>query len=208
MFFDIGANVGKWTLANMNSANLIIAVEADPDTYKTLKIETGFTNKVIQMNYAVCDSKEDTIDFYKCSVNTISTMNLEWLASDKSRFHGNDGREYEKISCKTISLDKIIEKHGMPSLIKIDVEGGEFECIRSLTQKVDILCFEWASELKDIAFLCIGYLFSLGFTKFYIQNEDNYTFRPKDSDYVDLNIIREALNKTTPKVDWGMIWCK
>ena len=208
MYFDIGANVGNWTLANMNMANQIISVEADPETFKTLKLATGFTKKVIQMNYAVCDSKNETIDFYKCSSNTISTINLEWLASDKCRFHGNEGRVYEKISCATISLDKIIEIHGVPSLIKIDVEGGEFECIRSLTQKVNDLCFEWASELKDITFLCIGYLYSLGFSKFYLQNEDNYTFRPNESEYVDLQKIRELLNNTTPKKEWGMIWCK
>ena len=49
MYFDIGANVGNWTLANMNMANQIISVEADPETFKTLKLATGFTKKVIQM---------------------------------------------------------------------------------------------------------------------------------------------------------------
>lgn len=208
MYFDIGANVGRWTLANLNAANMIVSVEADPDTFKTLQLETGFTSKIVRMNYAVTNSKKDTIDFYKCSINTISTTNQEWLASENCRFFGNDGREYEKITCPTISIDKIIEMHGMPSLIKIDVEGGEFECISSLTQKVDCLCFEWASELKDIAFLCLGHLMSLGFSKFFIQSEDNYTFRPREEDYVDIHTIRKMLNNTVAKVDWGMIWCK
>ena len=50
----------------------------------------------------------------------------------------------------TITIDKLIQEYGTPELIKIDVEGGEFECLSSLTQKVNNICFEWASETNDI----------------------------------------------------------
>ncbi len=90
-------------------------------------------------------------------------------------------------------------------MIKIDVEGGEYECITSLNQKVKMLCFEWASEVNDITFKCIDYLLNLGFTQFYIQNEDNYLFRPQDNDFYT---IKKELSNTIPKQNWGMIWCK
>jgi hypothetical protein len=93
-------------------------------------------------------------------------------------------------------------------LIKIDVEGGEYECIISLTQKVNLLCFEWASEVNDITFKCIDYLLNLGFTQFYIQHQDNYLFRPQDNDFYDIATIKTKLSNTIPKQDWGMIWCK
>ena len=96
----------------------------------------------------------------------------------------------------------------MPDLIKIDVEGGEFECISSLSQKVNLLCFEWASEVNDITFKCIDYLFKLGFTQFCIQNRDDYSFRPEDCDFYDIFVVKRVLAETTPKKDWGMIWCR
>ena len=36
MFFDIGANIGKWSLSNVNNCEKIIAIEASPYTFKRL----------------------------------------------------------------------------------------------------------------------------------------------------------------------------
>jgi len=93
-------------------------------------------------------------------------------------------------------------------LIKIDVEGGEYECISSLTQKVQLICFEWASETNMITFNCLDHLLKLGYTQFYIQIEDDYLFRPNDDEYYDIDSIKTKLLNTVLKVDWGMIWCK
>lgn len=37
--------------------------------------------------------------------------------------------------------------------------------------------------------------------------EDEYTFQPNKQEFVDLIIIKNQLIKTTPKKEWGMIWC-
>ena len=204
MFFDIGANIGRWSLTNMHNAENIVALEADPDTFKVLQLNAENRN-IIPLNYVVCNCPNDEIDFFKCESHTISTINEDWLADEKSRFYGS---KYQKIRCKTITLDTLIQQYGKPKLIKIDVEGGEYECVTSLTQKVDELCFEWASELKDIAFLCLDYLKTIGFTKFYIQYEDAYLFRPTYPEYKEIDIIKDEFNKTVPKEHWGMIWCR
>ena len=113
---------------------------------------------------------------------------------------------FKKIKCKTIKIDALIQQYGVPELIKIDVEGGEFECISSLTQKVNQICFEWASETNDITLNCIDHLVKLGFTFFSIQFEDKYTYRP--TTYNDANAIKTHLLQTTPKKEWGMVWAK
>lgn len=204
MYFDIGANIGKWSLANLVNCDKIIAVEASPTTFNNLINNLGKNNKIICLNFAVCNSSEEFVDFFNCSAHTLSTINQDWLDSDKSRFYKQ--YNYNVIKCKTITIDKLIQEYGIPSLIKIDVEGGEFECLSSLTQKINNLCFEWASETNDITFKCIDYLESIGYTEFAIQFEDNYTYRPKN--YTNANNIKQELNKTTPKSEWGMIWTK
>jgi hypothetical protein len=73
---------------------------------------------------------------------------------------------------------------------------------------VPLLCFEWASEVNDITFKCLDYLFNLGYTEFYIQNGDDYLFRPQDNDFYDIFNIKKKLSNTIPKKDWGMIWCR
>jgi FkbM family methyltransferase len=204
MYFDIGSNIGKWALSNIHSCDKIIAVEASPKTFSRL-VDNCKNDNIILLNYAVCNNNNNDITFYQAESDTISTINKEWLTKETSRFYNYP---YSVITCKTISIDNLIEQYGMPELIKIDVEGGEYECIQSLTQKVNLICFEWASETNSITFNCIDYLFTLGYTKYYIQNTDEYTFRPRDNDFYDISTIKTKLLNTTPKVDWGMIWCK
>lgn len=131
----------------------------------------------------------------------MSTLNENWLSESKSRFYG---QKYDKITCKTRTIDSLIIEYGKPELIKIDVEGGEYECIKSLSQKVDCLCFEWASETNDITYACLDYLHTLGFSLFYIQKNDAYTFVPANKNHKDLLSIKQDLSKMIPKKDWGV----
>lgn len=204
MFFDIGANIGKWSLSNVNNCEKIIAVEASPKTFQKLVSTINNNSKIICLNYAVCNSDDEYITFYDSNADTISTLNRDWLDSENSRFYKYDN--YNVIKCKTIKIDNLIQKYGSPELIKIDVEGGEFESLSSLTQKVKNICFEWASETNSVTLLCLDHLSKLGYNQFAIQYEDNYTYRPYL--YTNIDIIKEHLNKTTPKKEWGMIWAK
>jgi FkbM family methyltransferase len=204
MYFDIGANIGKWSLANINQCKKIITIEASPITFNKL-VDNCKNDKIILLNYAVCNNNGNDITFYQAESDTLSTINKEWLTAESSRFYNH---RYTEINCKTITIDKLIEQYGLPDMIKIDVEGGEYECICSLTQKVKLLCFEWASETNIITFNCIDYLYNLGYTQYYIQIFDDYSFRPQDNDFYDINTIKTKLSNTIPKEDWGMIWCK
>lgn len=204
MYFDIGANIGKWTLANINTTDKIIAIEASPTTYEKLQFRCKDAKKAVLLNYAVCNNGGEDITFYHAHCDTLSTINKDWLTSENSRFCNNS--TFREIKCKTITIDTLIQQYGVPDLIKIDVEAGEYECITSLTQKVDLLCFEWAAEVKDITFKCLDYLVGLGFKEFYLQNEDQYVFRP--TEFYDLNTIKDMLSKKVVKVDWGLVWCK
>jgi FkbM family methyltransferase len=200
--FDIGANIGLWTEANLNKFDKIISIEASPITFEKLKQCKNSNENLV--NYAICDNNGKDIKFYHADREALSTLNKDWLTDSKSRFF-ND--KYKEIICKTKTIDDLIKEYGKPHLLKIDVEGGEYECIKSLTQKVDCLCFEWVAEMNDITYKCLEYLSVLGFTKFYIQMGDNYTFFPKTNVFEDLSLVKEKLSKMIEKKDWGMIWC-
>lgn len=201
--FDIGCHIGDWLLKNTNSYDKIIAVEACENTFKKLIKNVDKNKNIVTLNYAVCDSKEEHIKFYECESDVLSTINVNWLTGGISRFNVN----YKETMCKTISIDKLIEIYGVPDLIKIDVESAEYKCIKSMTKKTNLLCFEWASEFLDTIINCLNYLYKLGYKNFYIQmNNDEYTFRPNE--YYTIDTIKDILIKTTPKHEWGMIWCK
>jgi FkbM family methyltransferase len=164
LYFDIGANVGKWATANINTADTIICVEASPTTYNQLINATKTNTKIKSLNVAICDNSGQDITFYDCTTaSTISTLNKDWLTDSSSRFCNYP---YREIKCKTMTIDSLIETYGIPDIIKVDVEGGEFSCLSSLTQMVPLLCFEWASELNTVTFECLHHLTKLGFTQF------------------------------------------
>ena len=203
LVFDIGANIGNWTLANISEENKIISVEASTCTFNKLVNNVSSYVNIVPLNYAVCDSKEDYIEFYEAENDVLSSLNKEWIYGSESRFNCS----YKTTLSKTITLDKLIEQYGIPELIKIDVESAEYYCIKSLTTKVNKLCFEWASENLDMILNSLNYLFKLGFREFYIQmNSDDYNF--VTNNYYSLNYVKQILLSTTPKYEWGMIHCR
>ena len=206
MLVQILVNIGKYALANYNENTKIISVEASPYTFNSLKNNLSHL-PITLLNFAVCNSKDEEIEFYHCwKIDTLSTLNFDWISSNESRFAGYE-ENHEKIRVKTISLDKLIELYGIPDLIKIDVEGAESQVVESLSQKVPLLCFEWASEWYNDICKCIDILYNLGFREFHIQDRDEYTYRPVEfKDTADS--VKEKISNTKKKESWGMIWAK
>jgi hypothetical protein len=60
------------------------------------------------------------------------------------------------------TLDKLIEQFGIPSFIKIDVEGFEYEVIKGLSKPVKALSLEFTPEIIESTYKCINYLQQLG----------------------------------------------
>ena len=205
LVFDVGANHGEWSKQNLQAglAKRIIAVEASPTTFDILR--SRISSSQIELIHSAVSAKPGVITFYNASAHTLSTTNKDWLTSPESRFCGT---KFQEVTVPTVTLDKMIEVYGQPDLIKIDVEGGELDAVRSLTQKVHLLCFEWATEVNPITFQCIDYLQSLGFTRFFVQMRDDYTFRPSTQQLSSTaEQAKEILSQTVPKEDWGMMWC-
>ena len=107
MYFDIGSNIGNWSLANINQCNKIISIEASPITFNRL-VNNCKNDKIILLNYAVCNNNCNDITFYQAECDALSTINKEWLTTDTSRFYNY---HYKEITCKTITIDKLIEQY-------------------------------------------------------------------------------------------------
>jgi FkbM family methyltransferase len=202
LLFDIGANVGMWALNNYNDSTKIICVEASPNTLVNLVKNCNGKN-IVCINYAVTSSTESVVDFFDCQANTISTLDEKWLNDSSSRFYNK--HSYKKIQVQTVTIDKLISEYGIPDILKVDVEGAENIALRSLTQPVNTVCFEWASEWNEKTIDAINHLTTLGYEKFHIQDEDKYTYRPTNYTLNKEELIKSLL-KTKQKLDWGMIW--
>lgn len=60
------------------------------------------------------------------------------------------------------TLDALIEAHGAPRLIKIDVEGHEAEVLQGLSRPIPWIAFEYLPAALEIAAACVARLGRLG----------------------------------------------
>ena len=156
--FDVGANAGNRITPILELKAKVIAVEPQESCQAILKKKFG--NRIT----LVCNGlgeKEEIKEFYIADASTISSFSTEWIESvKKDRFKDHKWNTVQKIRMTT--LDKLIEKYGMPKFIKIDVEGYELEVLKGLHSSVPYLSYEYTTpEQTDKAIACMDYLAAL-----------------------------------------------
>jgi len=117
VFFDVGANVGSYTLSLARNAGKVYAFEASLGNFRTLTkfVEcAGFSN-VEAVNRAVSDREGGEIRLFS-SPDT---------GGNHSQFY-DFGKGFE--TATTVSLDQFVEEERIErvDVIKMDIEGGEY----------------------------------------------------------------------------------
>lgn len=131
-FFDVGANVGlyTWETSYISPGRPILAFEPDPENFELLRMtlrtaglkkidlcSNALSNRIANVNF-----HQDTIT---SATGSISGTEIPWV----ERYLGSPSKV---ISVNTTTMDTIIA-HKSPSLIKIDVEGHEFQVLEGAT---------------------------------------------------------------------------
>lgn len=151
LIFDIGANEGFKTDLFLRLGARVIAVEPD-ETNQSILQERFVKFRLIRrplviVGKAVSDkSATETmwIDGPGSAVNTLSQKWAGALKGNKARqTYGHYGLDFAKQkTVETTTLEQLMSVHGVPTFIKIDVEGYELNVIRSLQRPVPYLSFE------------------------------------------------------------------
>ena len=177
LFFDIGANRGDVTLAALQKGYDVVAVETAPRVFSQLIKNFIYNPRVTPLRYAVSDTDYDLIEFYECVEDGLSTLNKEWLTNEAMPYYG---KEYRTVKATTITIDTLADKLGTPDLIKIDVEGAEWNVLHGMKRKYNKIALEWTFETMEEHEKQMDYLFSLGYTKVAPQYIVNHLEEPED----------------------------
>jgi FkbM family methyltransferase len=157
LVFDIGGATGTHTGVLMNMGAKVISFEPNKNSYLKLKL-------INSQSYQIgIGSKNEKKKFYTFIDDDHSTFLKESPKLKEQIFK----EAYEVNIC---TLKSQIDKFGIPIFIKVDVEGFEYEVLKTLPKDIKtIIKFEYTPSISEIGFKCIDFLSEKGF-KF------NYTY--------------------------------
>lgn len=219
LLFDIGANRGDATVAGLRLGYKVIALEPAPRVFSGLVTNFIYEPNVVPLRLAVSDSDNGRIEFYECVEDGLSTTEKAWLTDPTMPYHG---KEFRTIGVNTCTVDWLVQRYGMPDLIKIDVEGAEWAVLHGMTKYAGKIALEWTQETMNEHNAQLKYLKSIGYTKYRLQFIESHLLEPDDEwlligSKMDLEKIRKEKEKwwTTkgwlrsnlrPTADVGMLW--
>jgi len=166
LVFDVGSHVGDRIAAFRRLGARVVAVEPQPALIRTLRvlygIDRGVTIEPVAVGRCV-GSVELRLNLDNPTVSSASEAFVRAARGAK----GWEGQAWTRtIRVPVTTLDALVERHGLPAFIKIDVEGFEEEALNGLTRPPPALSFEFTTIQRDLAVACVARCAALGFTRF------------------------------------------
>lgn len=157
--FDIGANLGNRSEVFLKLGCKVLAVEPQPELIKYMRYKFG--DKIKLVSKAI-GAKKGNADLFISADSPLSSLDSEWISKvKKNRFKGVEWKE--TINVEVTTLDDLISNYGKPDFCKIDVEGYELEVLKGLSQRINMISFEYTiPEFLDKAIECLHYLSAFG----------------------------------------------
>jgi len=156
--FDVGAHVGDRVASFRRLGARVVAVEPQPALAFTLRLLYGLDRNVT-IEAVALGREAGTIELKLNPPNpTVATASKDFIAAAEGAVGWENQRWTKTALVPLTTLDAMIERHGLPRFVKIDVEGFEDEVLAGLTRPLPALSFEFTTIQRDVAFAAIGRL--------------------------------------------------
>ena len=188
LIYDVGMHQGKDTEFYLRKGFRVVAIEANPELAAMVRnrlsadVESG---RLTILELAISD-RDGLADFFVATEEDfLSSLSEDHLPPWSSR---------KRIQVKCETFDAILQEYGIPYYLKIDIEGSDICCIRSLRYVNDspkYVSFECSSNVFESAFEGLAELYTMGYRRFKLVNGDRNIDRrcpnpPLEGKYVDM----------------------
>lgn len=174
LMFDIGAHVGSRSRSVLSIGGRSVAVEPQPLFARWLT--WLFRNDPrVELVIAALGSQEGQANLQISSRHpTVSTLSDHWI-DQVQRSEGFEHVDWDSsIEVQVTTVDRLIEIHGRPDFLKIDVEGFEAEILAGCTIPIGLVAVEYLPAALNVLWQCIDRLEALGEAEYnYVTGESH-----------------------------------
>jgi FkbM family methyltransferase len=184
--FDVGANIGIITKVFLKLGAKCVSVE--PQNECIFFLEQGYRkNPNFTLIKKALGAIEGKMEIMQSETSVVASLSKEWIekVQKSGRFSDFSWKKTQEVEITT--LDILISQFGIPSFIKIDVEGFEFEVIKGLSAPVKCLSLELVPEFIQSTINCIDYLSKIGEYSF------NYTLMNDLEFILPVNVKKDEI---------------
>jgi len=178
LVFDVGANLGNRTKIFLALGAKVVAFEPQPECADRLRYVLGKHRRFSLAPIALGD-REGHAELIVSKTHVLSTLSEDWIRRTKrsGRFERwesweNNARQQVEVS----TLERTIERFGLPAFVKIDVEGYELPVLRGLKRPIQAISIEFAAENLDSTRACIDYIDRLAPSQFRVSLQESMRF--------------------------------
>jgi FkbM family methyltransferase len=165
LVFDIGLNNGDDTEYYLALGYRIVGVEANPllTSQCAVRFENAIRQGWLKIINAGVLKEPGEFTFYR------NLHNGCWSSFEPAM--GKRGGRWEELQIPCVTVGELIEEHGKPFFMKVDIEGADFQALHSLTPAT---APAYVSLELNCADPIVERLIELGYSGFKFVNGETY----------------------------------